>query len=297
MGKPMRSRYEKAMKRIAHWLGGTVVALALAAAALGLAGYREARRDPVVRHLTLRAAEWPAGQPPLRLALLSDIHIGTAAMDAARLARVVDQVNRAGPDLVLIAGDFVPGHDRARGARAAALLTAPLRRLQARLGTVAVLGNHDHWTAPDAVAGALRSAGVRLLANQVLRVGPVAVLGVDDAFSGHADLHAVLKAGSGAGGFPILLSHSPDLLPQLPPGRAPLALFGHTHCGQVVLPGLGPLVETSPYSGERLYDPRYRCGVVRDPGRVVVVTAGLGTSDAAVRIGAPPDWWLITLRH
>ena len=179
------------------------------------------------------------------------------------------------------------------GARSARLLAGALAPLHPRLGTFAVLGNHDHWTAPAEITAALKAAGVRVLANQAVARGPVSILGVDDAFSGHADPSRVLDAKRQ--GFPILLSHSPDLLATLPPGRAPLVLLGHTHCGQVVLPWLGSPVRLSPFTGQRLYDPRYRCGVVRDAGRVVVVTAGLGTSGVPLRIGAPPDWWLITL--
>jgi predicted MPP superfamily phosphohydrolase len=270
--------------------------LPLTGIVLALFGYLEARGDPVIRRLDVPVAGWPPGQAPVQLALLSAIHIGSPAMDAARLNRIVDQVNAANPDLVLIAGDFVFGHDPSQGARSAAQLTAPLRRLRARLGSVAVMGNHDHWTAPAAIAAALRAAGVRLLANEAEVFGPVEILAVDDAFSGHADAARALKAGAGKRGFPVLLSHSPDLLTQLPQGAAPLVLMGHTHCGQVVLPGIGAPARISPFTGQRLYDPRYRCGVVHDPGRTVVVTAGLGTSGVPLRIGAPPDWWLITLK-
>jgi predicted MPP superfamily phosphohydrolase len=86
----------------------------------------------------------------------------------------------------------------------------------------------------------------------------------------------------------LILTHSPDIAPTLP-DEIPLLLAGHTHCGQVVLPLLGPVAEVSRFGA------RYRCGIRREGNRVVVVTAGLGTSGGPFRLGAPPDLWLLTL--
>lgn len=253
----------------------------------------EARADPVFRHLRLALPGLSVGAKPVRVALLSDVHIGSAAMDGHRLARIADQINAHHPDLVLIAGDFIYGHDPADGARLAGGLTGPLSRLKAPLGVIAVPGNHDHWTGVRPVREALEAAGVTVLANRAVRRGPLLVLGFDDSFSGHADVAATLGSATGLGGAPVALTHSPGLIPRLPPS-VNLLLAGHTHCGQVVLPLIGAPTDSSD-ARRRLYDPRYRCGVVHDPGRTVIVTAGLGTSGPAVRLGAPPDVWLLTL--
>jgi hypothetical protein len=125
------------------------------------------------------------------------------------------------------------------------------------------------------------------------RRGPITIAGIRDAFSGHDRIEATLAAVRR--GPAVVLTHSPDLAPRLPRG-APLVLAAHTHCGQVVLPWQGPLPGRSPREGgKRLYDQRYRCGVIHDPGRTVIVTAGVGSGSAPVRFGAPPDFWLITL--
>jgi predicted MPP superfamily phosphohydrolase len=264
--------------------------LALLAVVMGLS---EARSTPIERRMTLPLAGWPADTPPISVALLSDIHLGNLAMDGVRLSAIVDQVNAARPDLVLIAGDFTVGHDAVGAAERAAGLESPLSRLNARLGVVAVLGNHDHWTAPDAIRAALARAGTTVLANEATRRGPLAILGVDDAFSGHDDIAATIASWKRAGGIPVVLTHTPDLVHELR-GEFPLVLAGHTHCGQVVLPWFGPLLTRGPRQRWRtLYDARYRCGLVRDPNRVVVVTAGLGSGTSPIRLGAPPDWWLL----
>jgi predicted MPP superfamily phosphohydrolase len=216
-------------------------------------------------------------------------------MDAERLRTIVGQVNAAGPDLVLLAGDFVTGHDADGAAQRAAGLEAPLSHLNAPLGVVAVLGNHDHWTSSHAVRAALVRAGITVLGNEAVRRGPLAILGVNDAFSGHDDVAATVASWKTIGGIPLVLTHTPDLVHKLS-GEFALVLAGHTHCGQVVLPGLGPILTRSPKQNWRpLYDTRYRCGVVRDADRIVVVTAGVGSGTSPVRFGAAPDWWLLTV--
>jgi len=257
-------------------------------------GLQEAVSPPVRRGARLALAGWPRGAPPLRVALLSDIHLGNRAMTPDRLGRIVDEVNAASPDIVLIAGDFLAGRRSDGAEEKAAALTAPLSHLRPPLGVVAVLGNHDYWTAPDAVRAALEKAGVAVLVNQAVHRGPLALLGVDDAFSGRDDVAATL-ASRRVRGVPVVLSHSPDVVRGLGTGF-PLVLAGHTHCGQVVLPWYGPVTTRAPLAGWKpLYDSRYRCGIVERDGRTVVVTAGVGSGTTPIRLGAPPDWWLLTL--
>lgn len=272
------------------------VALSLAVmAAVIWVGLNNAGSTPIVREANLHVEGLTKGSGPVRIALLSDIHLGNRAMTSERLAEIVDQVNVNKPDLILLAGDFVTGHDPEDALERAANLTRPLKRLRAPLGVVAVLGNHDHWTDPGAVRAALMKAGISVLENQAVRRGPFAIIGIGDRFSGYDDFPAALLAAQRIGGLPIVLTHSPDIVPNLPENQA-LILAGHTHCGQVVLPWIGPLLRYSPRNHwRRLYNPRYRCGVVREGKRVTIVTAGVGSGTLPVRIGAMPDWWLVTL--
>jgi predicted MPP superfamily phosphohydrolase len=250
--------------------------------------YYEARIDPVVRQVTLVMPHWPRGAAPIRVVLLSDVHAGTRTVTPERLTRIVAQVNALHPDLVLLAGDFTPASKPIEVASVRERL-APLAGLRARLGVVAVLGNHDHWTGAAAVRPALQRAGVTVLANQAIQRGPLAIGGIDDDYSRHASVPATLAAVRKLPGARLLLTHSPDIAPGLP-ADFPLLLAGHTHCGQIVLPFYGPVASVTKY-GER-----YRCGAVREGGRLTVVTAGIGTSGPPLRLNAPPDMWLLTLR-
>ena len=278
----------KVLLRRVAWLALLAVA---AGGALWLWGLAQAVRPPIERRTTLALAGLPHGAPPYRVALLSDIHFGNRAMGPARLAEIVDAVNAERPDMILLAGDFVNGEDRLESDPAQ--LSAGLARLKARDGVIAVPGNHDHWPDPAAVRAALAQAGIPMLANQARHAGPLLVLGLDDAHSGHADIPALLAARKavGPGGAPVLLTHSPAAIRHLPAGL-PLVLAGHTHCGQVVLPLIGSVAQ---WVGRRRLDPHYLCGLVQDPGRTIVISGGVGSGSIPIRIGAPSEWWLITL--
>lgn len=260
----------------------------LAGGGLVLFCYATAIREPSVRNARVAVAAWPAGAPPLRLLLISDIHVGGPDMPPARLGRIVAQINRLSPDIVLIAGDLVTDKRLATRHYSHDEAVAPLAGLRPRLATVAVLGNHDHWRDAAAARRALARAGIRLLENQAVQVGPVAVGGLDDDFTDRADLPATLAALRKLEGPRLILSHSPDPFAKPAPDVF-LMLAGHTHCGQVAPPLIGPLSTMSDYGH------RYACGVVREGGRTLVVTAGLGTSGIPLRMGAVPDMWLIEI--
>jgi len=266
----------------------TIATLACLALWLRAWGALEARSDPRVREATIAMPDWPKGAPPLRVVLISDIHIRSHAMDATRLERIVRQVDALHPDLVLIAGDFIYGGTKGNAERFGEAMVVPLSHLRAPLGVVAALGNHDHWTGPETVTQQLTRAGVHVLDNGAVHAGPLALGVAGDDYTDHTDLPATLAAMRRLRGARLILTHSPDVAPKLPADIS-LLLAGHTHCGQAVIPFYG-----APFSVSR-YGDRYRCGIIREGARTIVVTAGLGTSGPALRFNAPPDLWLLTL--
>jgi predicted MPP superfamily phosphohydrolase len=259
---------------------------------LGLAGfawgYSTATRDPVVRSATVAFPNWPQGAPPLTAVLISDIHVIAPDMPPKRVERIVGQIDALKPDIVFIAGDFVSDRTLATRHYPASALVAPLSKLRPMLGTFAVLGNHDHWRDPAEVRRALHQAGIRVLNNNAAQAGPLVVGGLDDSFTDHAKLWPTLKRMRRLAGPRILVSHTPDPFAWVP-GDVPLMLAGHTHCGQVSLPLVGPLMTAS------VYGRRFACGLIRQGGKTLIVTAGLGASNLPIRIGAVPDLWLLTL--
>ena len=274
------------MRRLVRILQRLFLALLLAGSALLAWSYWTAVSRPVVRSTRVAVAGWPAGAPPIRLLLLSDVHVGGPDMPPARVRRIVEQINRLSPDIVLIAGDLVTDKRLATRYYSHDEAVAPLAGLRPRLATLAVLGNHDHWRDSAAAHRALARAGIRVLDNEAAQVGPLAVGGLDDDFTGRADVPATLAALRKLRGPRLVLSHSPDPFPDLGSDIF-LMLAGHTHCGQVAPPLIGPLSTMSRYGR------RYACGLVREGGKTLVVTAGLGTSGIPLRLGAVPDLWLI----
>jgi predicted MPP superfamily phosphohydrolase len=259
--------------------------LLLLASAVALWGNLNARQDPVIRRAQIAMPQWPSGAPPVRVLLMSDVHLGNFSMGSGRLNRVVDQANALHPDLMVLAGDFLAGYDNTP--HRADRLIRPLSRLRAPLGVVAVIGNHDREGGLEPIILALAWAGVIVLQDQGIRRGPLAIGGARNGFKVR-DLTVTADAVRRLGGAPVLLAHEPDDAGQRP-ADMPLMLVGHTHCGQVVLPLIGPLAP------EIVKDQRYMCGPVRDAPGMTIVTGGLGTSEAPFRFGAPPDMWLISL--
>jgi predicted MPP superfamily phosphohydrolase len=270
---------------------GRIILLTVGAglAVLGWA-YWTAISDPVVREVELALLPVDATPAKLRVLLMTDIHVAGPDMPPSRLRRIVAQANALKPDAIVITGDLVS--DKLPATRTYSLDEAisRLARLESRLGVFAVLGNHDHWRNAAAARRALKDAGIRVLDNSAVSAGSLSIGGVDDRLTGHEDLGKTLDAMAKLRGAPILLSHSPDPFPELP-SRVQLMVAGHTHCGQIRLPLIGARSYASQYGA------RYGCGVVRENGKTLVVSAGLGTSILPLRIGAVPDMWLITLRR
>ncbi len=216
----------------------------------------------------------------LRIGFASDFHAGPftppESIESACRA-LVD----AGPDLVLLGGDFV-----SLAARHAARLLTPLRSVTAPLGVFAVLGNHDHWAGAAAVAEVLKQAGVLLLTNRSHRLTPpyhnTLLVGLDDHISGEPDPAGPEWDETSA---TVLLVHQPSGL--LDAGNRPfdLAFAGHTHGGQIVLPGgFAPVVPQGALS-RRYLAGRYRL----DAGRHLLVSVGLGNSGLPLRLGPVPE--------
>ena len=246
-------------------------------------------RDPVVREIAIAAPALPVGSQPVSIAFISDIHVAGPDMPPWRLERIVGQINGLQPDAVLIAGDLVSEKRLSTSQFRASEVVAPLARLRTRLGVIVVPGNHDHWFGLPALQAELERRNIRILKNEAVQLGAVALGGLDDDFTRHADVRKTLSAMAGLKGPRIVLSHSPDPFPDMPSDVA-LFLAGHTHCGQIAYPWGGAPATMSDYGN------RYACGRIEERGKVLVTSAGLGTSLVPVRLFTRPEIWLITLK-
>ncbi|RJY08338.1 metallophosphoesterase [Aurantiacibacter aquimixticola] len=271
-----------ACRRRWKWIAFALLLLALL---LGWKAWVDTMDDPVVRRAEIAL---PGLAEPVTVALISDIHVAGPDMPPSRLARIVEQVNALEPDVVMIAGDLVSEKRTATHIYAPAEVVAPLGELRAPLGTVLVPGNHDHWFDWPALRAEAEAAGIRILQNEAAVIGPLVVGGVDDAYTRRDDLSETLRQMRGLEGGRLILTHSPDVTPQVPADIS-LVLAGHTHCGQIRFPLLGAPATMSRYGD------RFACGVVEEGGKTVVTGAGLGTSLLPIRFGTRAEIWVVEL--
>ena len=242
------------------------------------------------RSLTVSEALVPlrgmGGTEPVRALVISDIHAGPFLSPTA-LKRTFQRLLTLEPDLILLPGDFTTV-----SVGEVEEAVAALRCLRAPLGVYGVLGNHDYYTEDtNRLCRLLESSGIDLLQNRsviVERTEARFVLGgVDDLLGGRPDFARALRARP-ADLPTVVLSHNPDVFPEAARRGVSLLLAGHTHGGQVRVPGLPVLVRMSRY---RLDEGRY---AVDDSE--LIVSRGLGVTGLPLRIACPPEALLVTLQ-
>ena len=225
------------------------------------------------------------GLPPafdgLRVALLTDIH-HSALVPADDVTGAVELALSTRPDVIVLGGDYVTYGDR-NFVEPVAELLSPLR---APNGVFAILGNHDD---DREMPAALAKRGITVLKDQrtrvVIRGEAIELAGIRFWTRRAADISKVLK---GADDPVLLLAHDPRRLTEAAALNVPAVLSGHTHGGQVVLPGVGAIA-------------RARFPVVEGLGRreqsSIFVSRGIGTVYVPVRINCPPEVALVTLQR
>lgn len=241
---------------------------------------------PVVEQVSVALPRLPARLDGLRVAQLSDLHISqyTTAGDIERAARLA---MRQSPDLLVLTGDFI-WRDVWQYAEQ---LVEPLRTLRAPLGVYAVLGNHDHWEGAALAARVLAEAGVTLLVNQAVRLdagAPLWLVGLDDVWERKQDMAAAL-AGAPEEACKLLLVHEPDYADEASRYPVDLQLSGHSHGGQIHVPGYGRPV--LPYLGQK-----YPAGLYQVSQMALYTNRGIGVISPPVRLNCPPEVTLLTLR-
>ncbi len=246
-----------------------------------------------VRHVSLQIPQWHAEHQGMRIAVLSDLHVGAPHLGIEKLKQVVERVNAERPDLIVLLGDFVI--DDVIGGKFVEpeAIAEVLKGLRATHGTVAVLGNHDWWNDGVRVGNALEKAGINVLENEALHIErnnrSMWLIGLADLWTRKPDIVGSLQQISSDDPV-ILLTHNPDVFPDVP-ARIALTLAGHTHGGQVCLPLVGRPVVPSKFGQ------RYAMGHVVEDGRHLFVSGGVGTSIIPVRFRVPPEIVLMTLRQ
>ncbi|HSO65928.1 MAG TPA: metallophosphoesterase [Ornithinibacter sp.] len=259
----------------------------VAAVAVGVTAYGAFEAaTPSVTQLEVASPELPAEFDGVRVALVTDVHSG-AVRSAAFTQQVVDLVNGQRPDLVVVAGDLVDG-DAARYAPE----IAPLADLEAPLGVYATTGNHEMFRDTANWVRAFEGVGLTMLQNAAVPLerdgATITLAGVHDA-TGEGEWapdYAAALDGTEAGAYTLLAAHQPLQALDVEGRGVDLQLSGHTHGGQMwpinyLVPLQQPMLE----------------GRATVAGTTVVTSRGAGAWGPAIRVAAPPEVPIITLRR
>ncbi len=264
------------------------VALGAPVAACGLGVY-VARSRMEAREVEIRVPRLPAGLDGLRMAQLTDIHMG-AFLGAAELARAVGMANEWRPHLALVTGDFIsdrgdPLDECLRG----------LAGLRASDGIYGCCGNHEAYIHAETYC--VRQAarlGIEILRDQQRELGfagaRLRLAGVDHQRLGRPYLAGAERL-AGPDAFNVLLSHNPDTFPAAVEKGFQLTIAGHTHGGQLAAELAGTSVSVA-----RMFTP-FVHGVYQRGDARLYVSRGIGTVGVPMRLGAPPEVTLIRLRR
>ena len=259
-------------------------ATAIAAGALAGVGaygavYGRHQIELIARDVTVRGL--PPALDGLRLGMITDVH-HSAVVPAEDVTRAVTLLKGAAPDIVVLGGDYISFLDRTYAAPVAELL-APLAN--APHGSFAVLGNHDD---EREVPAALSSRGFSVLKDQrtslTIKGEQLDLAGIRFWTRSPGEVASVLK---GTGGTTVLLAHDPRRLAEAASLDVQLVLSGHTHGGQVIVPGVGAV------AGRKF--PVLAGYAMRD-NTALFVSRGVGTVYVPLRVNCPPDVAVLTLR-
>lgn len=257
-----------------------------------------------VKRWRIRRQDWAA--PPLKIAILADLHVGEPHVSLKRVRRIVKRTNALGADVILLLGDFAAGHRFVSAPVNIADLAPVLAGLKAPNGVFGVLGNHDWWDdlaaqkrggGPNIYGQALEAHGIPVLSNRAVKLEAAGIwlAGLEDQlalvrgggrFDGLDDLPATMDQITDDAPV-VLMAHEPDIFPTVP-DRVALTLSGHTHGGQVRLFGWSPIVPSR-------FGNRYAFGHIREGSRDLVVSGGIGCSIMPVRLGVVPEITVIEI--
>jgi predicted MPP superfamily phosphohydrolase len=261
------------------------------AAGFGAAGAYSALVEPhrlSLERVAARLPKLPAALEGFRIAVLSDFHLHPFTK-IDHVQETVRLANGLRPDLSVLLGDYVDAT-----VDAIHELAPELGRLNARCGVFGILGNHDYWKGAKVVIGALEKAGISVLENSgvplTVEGSTLYLAGLESAWAGRPDISQALA--TRRGDLPtILLAHEPDYADRaVRDGRIALQLSGHSHGGQVRLPGIGALQLPS-------WGRRYDHGLYHLGNMQLYTNRGIGLVKLPVRFNCPPEVTEITLQR
>lgn len=270
------------------FLSKFVLLLVLLAIGAGIWGVMEEPSQLRYTQAKVKSMHWPLHWQPIRIVAVSDLHVGSPYVDLEKLETIVDLINNAEPDVVLLIGDFMP-RDFFKTFIAPADFAPVLGKIKAKSGVMALLGRHDRLDGGKSLVDALTKANIAVLSDSAVSVKLAQkkrfwIAGLGDEPRAYPNMMANIPAGE-----PIFaMVHNPARFPEVP-STIDLVFAGYTHGGLVHVPGYP--VAVLPTGVPQ----RYSYGLVTEDEHQMFVTAGIGTGEYPIRLNNKPEILLVTV--
>ena len=238
----------------------------------------------LVKHKTLDLPNWNSDINNFKIAVISDLHIGTHFVGVNKLKKIVKITNKNKPDLVVILGDF-----DAVSIKSSKINEDEISKILSEFNaqTIAILGNHD-YEPKGVVKKILNNANIPILENSEKFIKynnkTIRIVGFKDLWHFYLKPNEIIKPNPTP---TIVLAHNPDSFPEIS-NNVSLTLSGHTHGGEIVLPIIG-----SPFVPSK-YGQKYRKGYIVEDNKHLYVSGGVATL-SRTRFLNPPEISVLTL--
>lgn len=258
-----------------------------------------------IRTIKVESPYWT--QKPIKIALLTDLHIDEFHNNSKRITKIIDKTLELNPDIVFLGGDYVGGmfsetHPpkskyENRSSKANSQLESAIFQLgalsKAPLGAYAIMGNHDCWWSCEKTRQAFSKTPIHFLENQNIQVEnngfDFYVVGLEDRQTQNPNYELASKNIIPTSNI-LTLEHNPSFFkPQF--SDAKIMFSGHTHGGQVRFPIIGAPITSSSFTEETMKG----FAIIKD--RILIISSGLGEVGLPIRFGVPPEIMIIELKN
>jgi predicted MPP superfamily phosphohydrolase len=270
------------------FLSKLTLLLGLLALGAGIWGVMQEPGQLRYTQVKMKSVHWPLHWQPIRIAIVSDLHVGSPHIDLDKLETIVNLINSAEPDVVLLIGSFMPG-DFFKTPISPMDFAPVLGKIEAKFGVSALLGRHDKLDGGKQLVDALTKQKINVLSNSAVPIKLAQkkrfwIVGFEDTPQLYETVMAKLPKGEPVFG----MVHNPARFPDIPT-KVELVFAGYTHGGLVVVPGFPlPILPTG-------VPEHYAYGHIRENERQMFVTAGIGTDVYPIRLNNKPEILLVTV--
>jgi predicted MPP superfamily phosphohydrolase len=270
------------------FLSKFILFLVLLAVGAGVWGVMQEPDQLRYTQVKMKSGQWPLHWQPIRIVVVSDLHVGSPYIDLEKLETIVGFINNAEPDVVLLLGSFMPG-DFFKTPISPLDFAPVLGKIKAKYEVLALLGRNDGLDGGKQLVDALKQAKIKVLSDSAVPIKLAQkkrfwIVGFNDKPLYYQNVMAQLPKGEPVFG----MVHNPARFPDIPP-KVDIVFAGYTHGGLVNVPEYPlPVLPTG-------VPKHYAYGLVQEDEHRMFVTAGIGTGEYPIRLNNKPEILVVTV--